>query len=248
MSAIAIRRGPWRRAIRPLPAGVAAAAIGDVHGQLDLFEALTDALAEALAAAADATLVQLGDIVDRGPCAIAAFERARRGLDGVRFVTLMGNHEDRMIRAMLTGDDRELALWLQFGGDRTLAEAGVSPDDPDWAAAFVAVLGAEPVDWLVTLPKMARVGDLVFVHAGLDPAASLEAQEPETLMWTRRPWLESAGPYAEAVAVIHGHTPQPDVDLDHPHRINLDTGAFRSGVLSGLVVVGDAMRLVQAIR
>jgi serine/threonine protein phosphatase 1 len=62
------------------------------------------------------------------------------------------------------------------------------------------------------------------------------------------PWLDSPGPYPENVAVIHGHTPVASVDLSHPHRVNLDSGAFRSGVLSALVVSEDRMRLVQASR
>jgi serine/threonine protein phosphatase 1 len=67
-------------------------------------------------------------------------------------------------------------------------------------------------------------------------------------MWIRTPFLQSSGPYPESVAVIHGHTPQQAVGIDHPHRINLDTGAFQTGRLSALVIAGPRMRLVQASR
>lgn len=142
----------------------------------------------------------------------------------------------------------EAQAWLTYGGRETLASAGVSPDAPDWGAALAKALGPDLVDWLVGLPAMARVGDIVFVHAGLDADAPLDAQERSTLMWTRSPWLDSPGPYDGGVAVVHGHTPQPGVDLSHPHRVNLDTGAFKSGVLSALLVAGDRMRVVQAVR
>ncbi len=248
MTAITVRRHDWRPAIRRLPAGEAVAAIGDVHGQDDLFAALMDAVAEEISAASVATFVQLGDLVDRGPKAIEALARARRGLPGATSVTLMGNHEERLLRATLGGDPEERALWLNFGGDQTIAEAGVDPSRPDWPEAFAAALGRDTLDWLVGLPKSWRVGDILFAHAGIDPARSLAEQDPHTLMWVRRPWLDSPGPYPEGVAVLHGHTPREVVDLTHPHRVNLDTGAFRTGLLSGLVVLGDRMRVVQAAR
>ena len=243
-----IRRGGWTAAIRPLAADEAVPAVGDVHGQDDLFEALLDALSPDLQAASRAALVQLGDLVDRGPGSLAALRRAKAGLPGVESVTLMGNHEDRMLSAILSEDPEEHAMWLEFGAGETLAEAGVGFDRPDWREAFTTALGRELIDWLTQLPKLHRIGDLAFVHAGLDPALPLSEQSARTLMWTRRPWLESRGPYDGGVAVIHGHTPQPQVDLSHPHRINLDTGAFRTGALSALLIVGDRMRVVQAVR
>lgn len=248
MTAIAIRRGAWRPAIRALAADEAAAAVGDVHGHDDLFAALMDALAEELSPAARATFVQLGDLVDRGPSSLAALRRAQAGLRGAVSVTLMGNHEDRMLRAAIDRDRGEEAAWLDFGGVETLTSAGVDAGDRDWPRRLLEAFGDDLVGWLASMPKSHRVGDLLFVHAGIDPEASLDRQQAHTLMWTRRPWLESAGPYPEGVAVLHGHTPQAPVDFSHPHRINLDTGAFRTGMLSGLVIVGDRMRLVQAIR
>lgn len=243
-----IRRGDWTAAIRPLAERQAVAAIGDVHGQDDLFAALLDALLPDLQAARESSLVQLGDLVDRGPGSVAALRRARAGLPGVACVTLMGNHEDRMLSAILTEDPHEKAMWLEFGGGETLAELGVADDRPDWRQAFAGALGRDVIDWLTQLPQLHRIGDLAFVHAGIEPGLPLSEQSPRTLMWTRRPWLESRGPYDDGVAVIHGHTPQPDVDLSHLHRINLDTGAFHTGVLSALLIVGDRMRVVQAVR
>ncbi|WP_020181141.1 metallophosphoesterase [Methylopila sp. M107] len=248
MSTITILRGDWRPAIRALPEGQAVVALGDVHGHDDLFAALQEALAEGLAGASEAHFVQLGDLVDRGPASLAALKRAKAGVAGAACVTLMGNHEDRMLRAMLTGDPAEKRAWLSFGGVETLGSAGLRPDDPSWPERLADELGPDLLEWMTALPRSYRLGDLLFVHAGIDPQIPLDRQSDHTLMWTRRPWLESPGPYPEGVAVLHGHTPTAPVDLNHPHRINLDTGAFRTGLLSGLVIVGDRMRLVQAAR
>lgn len=248
MSAIALERGDWLPAIRPLPAGQAVAAVGDVHGQDDLFAALSRGLVREMADASHTTFVQLGDVVDRGPGSIAALRRARLGVPGVECVTIMGNHEDSMLRALLSGDKQEATLWRDCGGVDTLAELGFSMKDPDWRTKFAKALGNPFVEWLISLPKCYRLGDLLFVHAGINPDLPLARQDAKTLMWTRRPFIDSPGPYPDNVAIIHGHTPQRTLDLSHPHRINLDTGAFRTGVLSGLVVVGDRMRSVQAVR
>lgn len=245
MSQIVVRRWDWAPAIRPLPADCAVSAIGDVHGHDGLFAALSEALAEEMAGAASRHFVQLGDLIDRGPASVAALARARVGLAGTTSVTLMGNHEDRMLGALM-GDPDEQAAWLSFGGVQTLASAWVDPADPDWPRRLVDAIGRDTLQWLARLPKLHRIGDIVFVHAGIDPDVPLDRQQEHTLIWTRWPWLDSIGPYPENVAVIHGHTPTLPLNISHPHRINLDTGAFRTGLLSGLVIVGDRMRVVQA--
>lgn len=248
MSAILISRTDWRPAIRPLDPREAVAAIGDVHGHDDLFAALSEALADEISGADRATFVQLGDLVDRGPDSRGALLRAKQGVPGLDCVTLLGNHEDRMLRVALGCAGDEADVWLDFGGRETLASFGLEPQG-DWPLELAAALARDGLmEWLAELPTTLRLGSLFFVHAGIDPERGLDAQERRTLMWTRRPFLDSTGPYPEAVAVIHGHTPTAPVALDHPHRVNLDTGAFRTGVLSGLVIAGDQMRLVQAMR
>lgn len=252
MTEIAIRRSDWRPAIRPSPAGEAVAAIGDVHGHDDLFEALLRALAGELAGAASATFVQIGDLVDRGPSSRATLLRAKAGmsalLPGAACVTLMGNHEHRMLDAA-SGDLDARSSWLDLGGRETLESFGVPAGDAQWPGKLrEALVRDDLLDWLSGLPKGFRLGKLFFAHAGIDPETPLARQQDRTLMWVRWPFLDSSGPYPEDVAVIHGHTPTVPADVTHPHRINLDTGAFRTGLLSGLVIAGDRMRLIQAAR
>jgi len=91
-------------------------------------------------------------------------------------------------------------------------------------------------------PVTHRIGDLVFVHAGIDPQRPLAQQDRRALLWIRDPFLDWPGPFPEGVAVIHGHTPADRLDLDHPHRIDVDTGAFATGCLSAVLIHGDRMR------
>ncbi|OWJ67178.1 hypothetical protein BWR60_11065 [Inquilinus limosus] len=240
------RRDPWRPAIRPLPPDRAVAAIGDVHGQADLLEAMHRLVADefsALPAGTGRTLIHLGDLVDRGPENLRALALARQGVAGAETVTLFGNHDDRML-ALLDGaaDHNTLQFWLTYGGDRVLDECGVTEFDPDWRGRVRAAIGPDLLGWLRGCPVTHRIGNLVFVHAGIDPQLPLAQQERHTLLWIRDPFLTWPGPFPEGVAVIHGHTPVDRLDLDHPHRIDVDTGAFATGCLSAVLIHGDRMR------
>ena len=43
--------------------------------------------------------------------------------------------------------------------------------------------------------------------------------------------------------VVHGHTIRPEVEM-RPNRIGIDTGAYRTGVLSALAIEGTASWLL----
>ena len=91
--------------------------------------------------------------------------------------------------------------------------------------------------------NMIRAGDYVFVHAGIDPARALADQKRSDLLWIRERFLSHEGPLEKVV--VHGHTIFDEV-MDCGNRIGIDTGAFRSGVLTALVLEGDQRRIIQA--
>lgn len=63
------------------------------------------------------------------------------------------------------------------------------------------------------------------------------------VLWIRERFLSHEGPLEKVV--IHGHTIFEHV-MDCGNRIGIDTGAFRSGVLTALVLEGDQRRILQA--
>ncbi|HWA60379.1 MAG TPA: hypothetical protein VG939_03350, partial [Caulobacteraceae bacterium] len=77
----------------------------------------------------------------------------------------------------------------------------------------------------------------IYVHAGLAPKTPLGRQSEDVCLWIRERFLRARPKDLEA-HVVHGHTPvwegKPDFTLPEllPHRTNLDTGAFASGVLT----------------
>ena len=93
-------------------------AIADLHGRFDLLEMALACIIER--AELPATLVTLGDYVDRGPDGRKIIERLMAGLgrDGWRLICLKGNHEDIMWQTCRRLPDVD--WWLTNGGGATL--------------------------------------------------------------------------------------------------------------------------------
>jgi serine/threonine protein phosphatase 1 len=87
-----------------------------------------------------------------------------------------------------------------------------------------------------------KFGDYLFVHAGIRPGVDLEAQVSKDLRWIREGFLEDRSDHG--VIVVHGHTIVEDVE-EHPNRIAIDTGAYRTGVLTALALEGTERRFIQ---
>src|SRR5690606_11753423 len=86
-------------------------------------------------------------------------------------------------------------------------------------------------------------GDYLFVHAGILPEVPLEEQSRHDMLWIRDRFLRHATPHSHVV--VHGHTICEEVD-ERANRIGIDTGAYRTGRLTALVLEGETRRYIQA--
>jgi hypothetical protein len=97
--------------------------------------------------------------------------------------------------------------------------------------------------WVKDLPLWVTVGDTLFVHAGLRPGVNPVDTDPETLIWTRDPFLTQGPELSKWTStikrVVHGHTPYFDDHLlgqvnvsASGDRVGIDTGAYFTGVLT----------------
>jgi predicted MPP superfamily phosphohydrolase len=79
---------------------VATIAIGDIHGNVAALEDLLEQVTCDLTA--NDAVVFLGDYIDRGPSSKACIDRILdfRSRSNVKVVTLLGNHEDRLLRTL----------------------------------------------------------------------------------------------------------------------------------------------------
>ncbi len=226
-------------------------AIGDIHGRLDLLDAMLARIRADLAARphSQPLVVFLGDYVDRGPETRGVLETLI-GLEaaGLPARCLLGNHDSYVLAYLEDPDwsDRPLH-WLHtsMGGAATLASYGV-PDALEGAprrthAAFVEAFPRTHLDFLNGCGLWMRIGSYVFVHAGIRPGVAMEAQERDDLIWIREPFLSTNEDFG--FKVVHGHTIVPKVE-HRPNRIAIDTGAVRTGVLSCLVLDGSEVALL----
>jgi serine/threonine protein phosphatase 1 len=234
-----------------VPKGHRIYAIGDIHGRLDLLNALHAIIAEDAAHAPDRskTIVYLGDYIDRGLESRGVIERLINGsLEDVEPIYLLGNHEATMLDFL--DDHRAGGSWFQFGGDATLYSYAVPLTGPlsDQRTLIEAQLNLREnlpethLAFLRGLRTHYRTGDYFFVHAGIRPGVAIEKQTTQDLIWIREEFLDSTTNHG--VMVVHGHSISLRVE-ELPNRINIDTGAYASNVLTCLVLEGEDHWLLQ---
>lgn len=229
-------------AVPRVPDGERIYAIGDIHGCLALLDRLLTAIASDNAARdlARTTLVMVGDLIDRGPESRGVVERlleAPEGFDSL--VILRGNHEQFLLDALM----RPQAVWegwLSHGGRQTLASYGISErlamsDPARFADALRREIPPSHLDLIAAMPLSWRCGDYFFAHAGVRPGVALSRQKARDLLMIRGEFLESEVDHG--AVVVHGHSIGEQIEV-RPNRIGLDTGAYRTGVLSAVRLEG----------
>ena len=243
-----LRKAP--AAPRPsVPKGTRYYAIGDIHGCDRLFAALIEAIEadDAAAKPADTTVVLLGDLVDRGPKSADVIVRAWGWGQRRKVRYLAGNHEDMFLKSF--DDVTVLRHFLKHGGRETILSYGVTRKEYNklpiekLQARVNEVVPQDDRDFLAGFEEMIVAGDYAFVHAGIEPTRTLDDQARSDLLWIRERFLRHDAPFEKVI--VHGHTISENV-AERPNRIGIDTGAFRFGRLTALVLEGETQRYIQA--
>nr|MBA2636285.1 serine/threonine protein phosphatase [Sphingomonas sp.] len=187
------------------------------------------------------SIVFLGDLIDRGPDSAGVVELLRGYRPAfAQTMFLMGNHEEVMLR-VLDGDTGLLAKWMSFGGAECVQSYGVDPKalnrmpPADAIELLKTRVPASHREFLGGFADTISFGSYLFVHAGIRPGTSLADQAQSDLRWIRQPFLEDERDHGHVV--VHGHTICEEVEL-FPNRIGIDTGAYRTGVLTALGIEG----------
>lgn len=193
-------------------------AIGDIHGNSNALEGLlTQVVPELLP---EDTLVFLGDYIDRGPDSKGCVDRILRLKRESRcpIVTLMGNHEQWMLRAfcdptrhswMIAMDaletvksySEEVAVHFQ----QALEEYGArlfTVRIPLPYCAFFDAMPPEHLEFFQRLQPYYCDEGVICVHAGVDLESVLESSETDVFVWGPTGFPEE---YSGADAVIYGH-------------------------------------------
>jgi predicted phosphodiesterase len=207
-------------------------AIGDVHGCASEFEELLIALE---LKPAD-RVIQVGDLINRGPDSHDVIELARE----YQVEAILGNHELRLLRAR-----REMRPDILNSYDHyTLKQL----TQADW-------------DFLEAMPNYqhAPETDTVYVHAGFLPGTVWHEQSIDITAHiqvidangraAKRSDAPDASPWADhwhgSPFVIYGHTPRPKV-LQRPGSIGIDTGCVYGGHLTAYILEQQSFVQVRA--
>ena len=263
----------WMPIDTGLKAGQRVCAIGDVHGRAENLSSLLDLFEGDAGVRAQSTLVFLGDLHDRGVDDLGAIDLAisssGRAFSKVHF--LMGNHEQLLKLTLLGQDPTVRFLWQQNGGGSLMRQLGIHRDletcnCSEFAERLADALGPGRLAWLEALQSHARVGNLLFVHAGINHRMTLERHLGQhwSLLddlhwsWIRGEFLRLPVTVPD-LTVVHGHTPvrrYPVRDFARsdfvPHqlqggKINLDSGSFITGCVIGAEFLDESWRLAAAV-
>jgi serine/threonine protein phosphatase 1 len=230
-------------------------AIGDIHGQRALLRAAHARIAKDRenTGDAEAPIVHIGDLVDRGPDSAGVVEYLRNGIEGgAPWIVLKGNH-DRMFTGFVTDPNyhdtglRTGLFWLhpRLGGVATLASYGVAdPGGRPVAAVHADAVAAVPAEhraFLESRPAWHRRGEVVFVHAGIRPGVPMEDQVEDDLVWIRGPFLDDQRDHG--FLVVHGHT-AIDAPTHYGNRVNIDSSAGYGGPLTAIAIEGREVFLL----
>ncbi|MFK7755047.1 MAG: metallophosphoesterase [Sedimentitalea sp.] len=225
--------------------------VGDIHGQMFQLDRALDWITQD--GGADAQIIFLGDLPDRGPDTKTVVETLLTGIEhGRNWRVIKGNHDrmfTRFVRDGITEDERITSNigWLnpRLGGPTTLASYGVENAEtrplPEVQAEAQSKIPESHLQFLESLPLTLEQDGKLFVHAGIKPGIALPDQTEDDLIWIREPFLLETAPHPWLV--VHGHTA-----LDMPHhygnRVNLDGGAGYGRALYPAVFENDACWLL----
>lgn len=231
-----------------LPDGLRIYAVGDVHGRSDCLGELLEMIVADRRDMPDgkSRIIMLGDYGDRGPDSRGVLEILTARADEPDFICLKGNHE-QWLETFLDDGEAVGDSFLYWGGLETLASYGIpieltGQSHAELSRMLARAMPSEHRKFLTRLGTSHSEGDYFFCHAGVRPGVPLEEQDPHDLMWIRNDFLLHTGSHGKVI--IHGHTPWLDVDV-HPNRINIDSRAYETGILSCVVLEGDNHRFLQ---
>jgi serine/threonine protein phosphatase 1 len=234
---------PSRSVNASAPADTRIYAVGDIHGRADLLSEITARIDDDIwrRPIAHTIEVYLGDYVDRGPHSRTVIDLLAVRLVANHAVCLRGNHE-----AVMEGflqDPAILQYWEPLGGMQTLASYGIELHDGtetalDLQRRFLAAFPRAHELFMQCLRNQFSCGDFLFAHAGIRPDIPIEQQDVNDLIWIRNEFLESTLNHERFI--VHGHTPVPHPDIRH-NRINIDTGAWRTGTLTCIAIEGSTI-------
>jgi serine/threonine protein phosphatase 1 len=221
--------------------------VGDIHGCLDLYEAIEEKIVvDAADLSGPKLIVCLGDVIDRGPETAQLVDRLRGPAPtGFQRLVLQGNHEQMMLEFLK--EPGKNARWLAYGGAETLASYGIQLEPGEEMRQETSLLQHKltngiPDDHRVffeQLPCALEVGNYRIAHAGYDLSLPASQQSRNLLIWGPP---EHADRYVGPLRLVHGHVPVADV-TETDSRIAIDLGSYKTGRIAAVRLMENQKNL-----
>ena len=211
--------------------------IGDVHGNYKNTISLVEKLPS------DATLIFVGDLVDRGGESAQVVKFIR---ENAHFC-VMGNHEEQMITfGKLFIDNYENgrslpshSIWFSNGGADTLLSYGLislvdgRPEIKENEFEKLEIFKSD-IEWMQSLPlyleldaKHSSGKPVVVSHASITSVWELRSIDSEFTTFSKTATTSRKNPQPDApIFNIFGHSPQEFGVEVEDHYVNVDTGCY----------------------
>lgn len=201
-------------------------AVSDLHGEYEGFMALLDKIGFG---AGDKMYI-LGDVIDRGrkPAYLLEYISGQGNME-----MILGNHEEMFLSYLSTGKSSALNLWMDNGGETTLFQYGMLPQERKNSI----------VDYLQSRQLYKILAGFILVHAGINAAGIqgntieeiMERQKKDDLLWIRSRFYRN--PALPGKTILFGHTPTVFIHGRHTiwrdelyrDKIGIDCGAAYGG-------------------
>ncbi|GLO66284.1 metallophosphoesterase family protein [Oceanobacillus kimchii] len=220
-------------------------AISDIHG---CYNELVKLLDEVNYKPEVDQLILLGDYIDRGTKNKEVVQKVMNLVDEGA-IALRGNHDQMFLDFLYKNNIDAQMLYLQNGGLTTLEsyvgyewfDDGITPENLYRAKQFIQDNYKEHLKFLYHLPYYHQIGNLLFVHAGINPLLEdWRETSDDDMIWIREKFLYSSRPN-DNLRIIHGHTPAQYLHSSNginftEKRVGIDGACAYGGQLNCLII------------
>lgn len=194
-------------------------AITDIHGELDKLNNLLSKIHPE----EDDIFVFMGDYIDRGKKSKEVIDRVIEQGKLYNCIYLIGSHEYAYLHAREKDDYYEYLFW-NYGGPATVKSYG----------SFENIYKIHG-DFFRQLRFYYLTDKYLFVHAGINPAYSLEEQNETDMVYIRHKFIYPKHNLPQKIIFGHTEFEKPYIDTDKI-GIDLGCGKYKDAKLCALIL------------
>ena len=215
-------------------------AIGDIHGQYDLFQQLINFYDEE-----SHQLVLIGDLNDRGKQSKECFLLGKQLVEEQGALYLRGNHEENFLNFLQQPEDW-YPNYIRYGGKETIESLlhAVATEEysPTEIAMMIRSRYKELLDFLAQRPTHFEWKQYVFAHAGVDlTKPDWRDTSPHDFVWIRDAFHKGKNNTGKTIVFGHTITPMLHGDMQTTDlwlsdgKVGIDGGGVLGGSVHGVI-------------